>query len=563
VLRTSAVLSALLALGLACAHGKASLPVAANLPPAATAGDRGTAADELATEAQRLRVQRQQAQRAERLATIRAQVDTLLATESRVLWEVWTTGHPGDLEPGLASHAGLFAPATLAAVKEARDAAQGDERRALSLLHAFLVGEHLGRAAPPVPPAPVISWDARAVAISTVPSLLSTEPDAARRGALEHAWAEAERGQAHAAEGRWRAIAAAAGRLGYSSLLTLAAELRGEPVEALAALAEGVLASTDASYRALLDALGRVELGKGVADLRGRDLPRLFRAGEDSRTFPAASLATVPQAVLAGVGLALAAPPALVVDAEARPGKDPRALALPVEVPDSVRLSYTASGGAGELRGLLHEVGAAVFYARITSPVLEFRRLGAVTADVWASLFEGLAGDPGWLAERTGLAEGHLAPLIRAAAARRLHQARRFAARVLVELARANGRDAAAARAILERAFARTVEADELDLFLADRDPLLAAADGLRALLLAAQAEQQLVALVRGPWWRSPASGVALTAEFAEGSRLAPADLARALGAATLDGEALADSARARAAAAGLRLVVEAPRVAR
>ncbi len=557
MLRTFYFLPALLAVGLACVHGKPSAAAGSVLPKAPVVEERDPVA-----EGQRQQAERQQARRAERLAAIRAQVDTLLATEARVLWEVWTTGRSGDLEPSLASHAALLAPSTLGAVKEARDAAQGDEQRALSLLYAFLVGEHLGRAAPPAPPAPVISWDARAIAASRVPSLLATEADAARRAALEHAWAEAERGQAQGVEARWRAIAAAARRLGYGSLPALAAELRGEPVEALAALAEGVLASTDASYRALLDALGRVELGKGLAVLRGRDLPRLFRAGEDSRTFPPARLASLPETVLSGVGLALAGPPPLVIDAEARPGKDPRALALPVEVPGSVRLSYTAGGGAGELRGLLHEVGAAAFYARVTSPALEFKRLGAVTGEAWALLFEGLAGDPGWLAERTGLAEGHLAPLVRAAAARRLHQARTLAARVLVEVARAGGRDAPAGLAILERAFARTVEADELDLFLAERDPLLAAADTLRALLIAAQAEQRLVALAQGPWWRSPVSGAALGTVFADGSRLAPADLAHALGAAALDGAALADSARARASAAGLRLV-DSPRVAR
>lgn len=560
MLRTRPFLPVLLAVGLACAHGRPS-PALGALPSAPAVEVPRTAGSEPAAEARRQQLERQQALRAERLAAIRAQVDTLLATEARVLWEIWTTGRSGDLEPSLASHAALLAPATLGAVKEAREAARGDEQRALSLLHAFLVGEHLARAAP-APPAPVISWEARAVPTSRVPSLLAMEPDAARRAALEHAWAEAERGQARGVEARWRAIAGAAGRLGYGSLLALAAELRGEPVEALAALAEGVLASSDGSYRALLDALGRVELGKGLADLRGRDLPRLFRAGEDSRTFPPARLASVPEGVLAGVGLALAGPPPLLVDAESRTGKDPRALTLPVEVPGSVRLSYTAGGGGGELRGLLHEVGAAAYYARITSPVLEFKRLGAVTAEAWALLFEGLAGDPGWLAERTGLAEGHLAPLVRAAAARRLHQARTLAARVLVELARANGQDAATTRPILERAFARTVEADELDLFLAERDPLLAAADTLRSLLLAAQAEQHLVARAQGPWWRSPGSGAALDAAFAAGSRLAPVDLAHELGAASLDGAALAESARARASAAGLRLV-ESPRVAR
>jgi hypothetical protein len=479
-----------------------------------------------------------------------------------MLWEVWTRGVVRDVEVSPAGRDSLFSRGTLDLVRAARDGAAGDERRALSLLHAFLVGEHLAREAAASERAEAtgvaaVSWDGRAVATARVPALLAAEPDPARRATLEHAWADAERRQGASAAARWQAIASAAQRLGYGSLLTLAGELRGAPPDALATLAAGVLVTTDAAYRALLDALGRLEMGKGLADLRGRDLPRLLRAGEDPRAFPAARLATDASSTLSSLGLDLSARPGVVLDGEPRAGKDPRPLTLPVEVPGSVRVSYVPAGGAAGLRALLHELGAAAFYASVTTPVLEFRRLGAVTAETWGALFEDLAADPAWLAERTGLAETHVAPLVRAAAARRLHQARTLAARILVEVARAREPDEApaAAKAILERAFARQVDADELELFLLDRDPLLESADQLQSLLLAAQVQAFLTDRAPPAWWRSKESGAWLAAAFAEGSRRTPADLASALGAAALDAAVLDAVSRERAEMAGVRPV--------
>jgi hypothetical protein len=494
----------------------------------------------------------------ERLASIRTEVDQLLTAQAKLLWETWTRGTSPDLDASLAGREALFSRETLAFVKDARDRAEGDERRALALLHAFLVGEHLAREAAAVSQAagrPALTWDGRTVPIDRVPALLALEPEPARRAGLERAWADAERRNAAVADARWRGIVAAAGRIGYGSPLALAVELRGEPIRDLGALANSVLGETDAEYRAIVDALAHVEMGAGLAQLRGRDMPRLLRAGEDARAFPAGRATGDVGKTLAALGLDLPGRPGVVLDLEARSGKDPRALALPVEVPGGVRVSFAPQGGAAELRALLHEMGVATYYAYVTTPVLEFRRLGAVTSEAWAGLFEDLASDPRWLAERTGLAENHLAPIVRAAAARRLHQARTLAARVLVEIGRAAkpGGSPAVAKAILERAFARPVETDELELFLLERDPLLESADALRALLLAAQGEAFLAGRSPTSWWRSKESGAWLAAAFADGSRLPPADLARSFGAARVDASALVASSRARAAAAGIR----------
>lgn len=499
---------------------------------------------------------------AARLASIRSSVEQTLARQAKLLWETWTRGAPPDLDASLARREPLFsaqtAAQTLAFVKGERDRAANEDRRALSLLYAFLLGEHLsGETAPAkAPPQSMLTWNGRAVATTQVPMLLSAEPDPARRAALEHAWAEAGRRRGAAEEARWRGIAAAATRVGYGSLPALATELRGEPAEALAALARGVLGATETTYRALLQALAREEMGAEPSRLRGRDLPRLLRVSEDARAFPAGRAAADVGETMAAIGLDLERRPGVVLDLAARPGKDPRPLALPVEVPGSVRVSFAPQGGAAELRALLHEMGAATFYAHVTTPVLEFRRLGTVTAECWAFLFEDLAGDPSWLSERTKLADSHLTPVVRAAAARRLHAARTLAARILVEIERERepGRARDAAKAVLESAFARPVEADELQLFLQEREPLLESADALRALLLAAQAQAFLSNRAGSSWWRSKESGQWLATAFAEGSRLDPGELARSFGAPGVDASALAASSRVRAAAAGIRV---------
>ena len=68
-------------------------------------------------------------------------------------------------------------------------------------------------------------------------------------------------------------------------------------------------------------------------------------------------------------------PPGATIDGDPRPRKDPRPLVLPVDVPNDVRLSFAPGGGLPEVRALLHEMGAAVYYAHVQSARVEYPRL--------------------------------------------------------------------------------------------------------------------------------------------------------------------------------------------
>jgi len=491
------------------------------------------------------------------IAPIRADVESLLAAQGEILWRAWKGAEDGDRGAPLAARERLLSPEALETVGAALSKAAGDERRALQLLQGYLLGERLGRdsaaAGERLSAArsqAAITWEGRELAARRAPVLLAAEPDARRRAAIEKALAQSAARLSPLEADFRRALDAAARGAGRSGALAAASELRGEEVPRLAARAEAVLEATAAPYRALMEDLARRELSLPFDRLRGRDLPRLFALAQDPRAFPAGPAAERALSTLRGLGIDLAARPGVLLDLAARAGKDPRTLLLPVEVPGGVRVSAVPSAGAAEARAILRALGGAAYHSGIKAEGVEFRRLGAVTPDAWSTLFEELSGEAGWLAQHTGLSEHLVEPIVRAAAARRLHAAREAAARLLLELP--PGPLPERARALAERAFARPVEAEEALLLAAEPDPLLRSADALAAMLIAAQAEAYLARLAGPTWWREEKAGAFLRAAFAEGTRLAPADLSRALGFADLDADALVQVVRAHAERAGV-----------
>jgi hypothetical protein len=491
------------------------------------------------------------------LTRVRDRVDALLRAQGEAYWKTFSEGASVDLAATWKGREDLVAPETLRLVAAERDRATGEERRALAHLHAFLAGERLaretgavaGRAAAARAGA-TVSWNGREVPDRQVATLLANEPDAARRQLLGAAQATAARAWLPLVEERDRALEQAARALGYEGTLALAAELRGELPETLAALAEAALARTEEVYRELMTDLAQRRLALPLERVRARDLPRLFRSVTNPDAFPAERQLEDLRATLRGLGIDLGAQKNVVVDGAARPDKVPRAIALPVEVPGSVRLSFAPVAGVDAMRALLHEGGAAEYWAHVRTPVLEFRRLGPPSIpETWAQLLEALAGDPLWLSER-GLEGEVLRDEVRAAAARRLHQAREAAARVIFEVGRARDPQGAPARwpALAQRAFLHPEDDDVPAPWRTEPDPLLRSAEALRASLLAARAEVFLAERAGSPaWWRARRAGEWLRTTWAAGSRHTPEELAAAMGAKGLDAGALEKIARARA----------------
>jgi len=489
------------------------------------------------------------------LAEIRSAVDAVLRAQGLALWATWTSGEKLDVAGAWKGREGVLSKEALVRVGQALAAAQGEERRALDWLRSYLAGEILAREiAEPAAKlaaaraAATFPWDRKSVPLRDATALLAAEPDALRRASIASAAGQAAARLLPLAAARDERLAAAVRTLGWDGTLALAADLRGASPDALAALADRVLARTEELHGAVLDDLARRELSLSFTALRTRDLPRLLRPMALADAFPAARAVADATAVLGGLGLELRGDHPIVLDADARPGKIGRPLAVPVDVPGDVRLSLVPSPGLDAAAALLHELGAAEAYAHATVPQLEFRRLGppALSAS-WALLAEGVTASPEWLSTH-GVEGDRLRETVRAAAARRLQAVRGAAARVLFEIRRARepARAAEIWRAVSERAFGHADE-ELAPAVRLDPDPLLRAAEELRAELLAAQLEAHLARLAGdGPWWRSTRAGEWLRRTWAEGTRATPEERSASMGYAALDADALEALWRAR-----------------
>jgi hypothetical protein len=489
------------------------------------------------------------------LAPVRAGVEAVLRSQAEGYWRAFTAGEQADPAAAWRGREALLSPETLAALDAALGHAQGDERRALEYLRAFLLGEAIARdvaeASAKLAAArasSTLAWDGRQIPARQVPSLLAAEPDALRRKALAAAAVAAARRWIPLADA-WRdRIAAAARARGFAGTLALARAVRGEDPETLAALATAVLDQTDATYRALLDDLARRDLWLSLATLRARDLPRLLRSQADLTLFPADRQLGAAAEILAGFGLDLAGEKRLVIDGAVRPGKVGRPVALPVDVPGGVRVSFAPVPGLEALRALLDALGVAEGYVHVHARPMEFRRLGPEALPrAWGGLLESITCDPGWLEER-GLRGEALRAEVRRAAAHALHRIREDAAVVIFEVARAKqpARASELWPPIAERAFGHPEEEDAVPPWRTDPDPLLRAAEDLRGRLLAAAAAAALEREGGVPWWRAPRAAHALRRVWAEGSRPGPDGAARALGAPGLDPAAVDALLRAR-----------------
>lgn len=529
-----------LALLLACAH-RAPAPSAA--PPASPPAPGAAAPDPGA------------ADRSAALAPLRAGADAVLRAQAEAYWGAFTNGDQVDPSAAWGGHDDLLADPALAAARAAVEAERGPARRAAAYLRAWLLGERLAReAAEPAQrlaearAAARLRWNGHEVPLREAAALLAAEPDPARRRALAEAAAQAAQPVLPLVEARDARLAEAARALGYPSTEALAGDLRGEAPAALGALADAVLARTEDTWHALLADLARRE-GMAPEAVRARDVPRLVRPAAPASAFPGDRALDAAAGILSGLGIDLAAQRNLQLDAGARPGKLPHAIALPVDPPRDVRLSAAPVAGLEALRGVLHELGAALAYAHVAPQApLEFRRLGpgAVTA-TWAVLLEEVAGAPQWL-EARGLGTEQARAEARSAAARRLLRTREAAARLLAALAPAGAAGDEARAALPARAYGAPVEEPELAAWRIEPDALLRSAEALRAELLAAQAEQFLAGRAGAvAWWTSPAAGAWLVRAWADGTQRTPEELSLALGQPGLDAAALDRVVRARA----------------
>ena len=330
--------------------------------------------------------------------------------------------------------------------------------------------------------------------------------------------------------------------LGWPDVRTMTEELSGIDLGALARQTDAFLAATEASYEAAVEAPLRAELDLDFDDLQRADLAAFFRAPSLDGLFPAERLLPTFEETLAGLGLRNGHTGNVILDAEPRPKKSPRAFCAPVRVPEEVYLVITRIGGREDYETLLHEAGHAEHFSHVDPALpVEHRYLGdnSVT-EGFAFLFQHLSEDPAWLERRLGVDDP--GPIVEHARASKLVYLRRYCAKLSYELDLQGDKPVDGLDEIYARRLSDAVHVDwPAATWLSDVDPFFYVAAYLRAWALETHLRRTLRERFGELWFEDPRAGVLLRELWSSGQRERADELLRRLTGAELDFSALLD----------------------
>ncbi len=195
--------------------------------------------------------------------------------------------------------------------------------------------------------------------------------------------------------------------LGYASYYDFYAAVKRVDYPRFATVVADALERTNDLYERHVAPWVREEVGRPLDGLSSAHTYWLRRNQAPAHLFPKDRMAEALRGSLAAMGVNLDAQDNILIDAEDRPSKNPRACVFPARVPGEVHLIIKPTGGKGDYDAFFHEAGHAEHYAN-ADPALPFafRMLSASMAqpELFSYLMENLVNDPAWLERYLGLA---------------------------------------------------------------------------------------------------------------------------------------------------------------
>ena len=439
----------------------------------------------------------------------------------------------------------LFTRDAVAGIKVHFEAAADEEKRRLATLLAFATEgfmseqtKELSDELANTESKATVELDGEQVAFRYSSIMLANEPDRARREHIQKARLEVvEQVLNPRHDTIWRQSHTIAGDLGYADYLSLFTETKGIDYPMLRAQTESFLQDTESLYERVMERLVRAKLGFSLAELRHADLPYLWRAPEYDAVFSAERLIPTFRRTLAGMGIDLAAQANVIVDAEARELKSPRAFCAPVRVPDEIYLVVMPKGGQDDYGALLHEGGHTEHFAHAARDLpFEYRHLGdnAVT-EGFAFIFDHLLVNPHWL--ETYLDYSESSDYRTFVNAMELYYLRRYAGKLTYELElhkQTGSLDAMAA--VYRRCLSEATMIDVPEVnYLTDVDDGFYCASYLRAWMLEGALRMILQDRFGMEWFQDKAAVDWLAALWAHGQRYSADQLLLKSGGGRLD----------------------------
>ena len=276
------------------------------------------------------------------------------------------------------------------------------------------------------------------------------------------------------------------------------------------------------------------------------DLPSNYHTSYMRRLSPLESVYTkerateIGLATLRALGFDLVEQPNIRLDLEDRPQKSPRACVIASDPPQVVHLITRAQGGLHDYQAFLHEAGHALHYGGC-DPALPytFRRISRDHAltEIYSYIVEAISREPEWHELHFGLSEQQALENAEGTVFLEALLFRRYEAKLRYELdfwARftADGGDAGVYERLLTEATGIRYGRDN---YLADMDAGFYSADYLRAWIRSAQLQEHLRSEVGEDWWRNRQTGELLAGLFREGTKPASEEIAARIGFDPLD----------------------------
>jgi len=338
--------------------------------------------------------------------------------------------------------------------------------------------------------------------------------------------------------------------LGYASCYDFYAAVKRVDYPRFAAVVADALERTNGLYEQHVAPWVQEQVGRPLDGLSNAHTYWLRRNQAPAHLFPKDRMAEALRGSLAAMGVNLDAQDNILIDAEDRPSKNPRACVFPARVPTEVHLIIKPTGGKGDYDAFFHEAGHAEHYAN-ADPALPFafRMLSASMAqpELFSYLMENLVNDLGWLETYLGLAPADARFVAHRAALSDLMLFRRYCAKYLYEYTYfTQGGDGPALYAGNLRRY--TGFAYPPALWQYDRDSGFYAADYLRAWFGHAQVVTALRSRYGVQWWADKRAGADVRALWRRGVRPEIEDIVRELRATPWDAAALAGYYAARLA---------------
>jgi hypothetical protein len=446
-------------------------------------------------------------------------------------------------------YADLFTRDQLDALREAEDAAGGDERELLFRLRKTceggLIANELTEAEDDLENrvlAARVTFEGEEMPLRTAQAKLAVLPAYADREALGRIHAEASEGFNPDRLELLRRGDALAGELsGIPGAVERNEDEKGISLRELsAALERASIALTD-RYTELREKWFDRLLGSERAAV-----PSSAHAAYVRRLSPLEATYTKERATevcldtLGQLGFDLAAQPNIRLDLDDRPQKSPRACVIASDPPKVVHLITRAQGGLHDYQAFLHEAGHALHYGGLDPSLpYTFRRIARDHAltEIYSYIVEAISQEPGWHERYFDLSERDAADSAEATVFLEAFLFRRYEAKLRFELdfwGRFQA-DGGTAEGYADRLTVATGYAYRREGHLSDMDEGFYSADYLRAWIRSAQLRSHLLSEIGDDWWCNPATGDLLRALFFEGTKPTSEEIAARLGFAPLD----------------------------